>query len=254
MEAVMRLFLLAALLALAQPAFSGEKERLVASSLEQRTILIFKASEAAVQKTLPDGWQIAAPAAGPAKGYNLAVVFIDPILVLDAEGKPSPSARGAVLAVPAKKEGMDKSVSMIVGGLSPMAPGPYGVYIKANAELERKAHTNAAGIAKVEENWVFAGDAGDSLELRIQYARGVPARGNLETKNYSAATPDFYRIYRLEQAVDVVRGTAAGTDTVEKLVFKASGERLAPMFDGSEQLIMVISIPWYSRQIFLPGS
>ena len=34
----------------------------------------------------------------------------------------------------------------------------------------------------------------------------------------------------------------------------AAGEKIAPLFDGSQQLISVTSIPWYSRQVYLPGS
>jgi hypothetical protein len=62
------------------------------------------------------------------------------------------------------------------------------------------------------------------------------------------------KIYRVEQATDVVRSTATGTDRAQKVSFKASGKQLAPFFDGSEQLIAITSIPWYTRQIFLPGS
>jgi hypothetical protein len=35
---------------------------------------------------------------------------------------------------------------------------------------------------------------------------------------------------------------------------KGTGEKLAPLFDGTQQLISVTSIPWYSRQVYLPGS
>ena len=69
---------------------------------------------------------------------------------------------------------------------------------------------------------------------------------------YSAVKPDFYRIYRYEQSADVVRG--AGVDRVQKVVIKAAGPKLAPLLDGSEQLLGVTSVPWYARQTYLPGS
>jgi hypothetical protein len=71
-----------------------------------------------------------------------------------------------------------------------------------------------------------------------------------ETKVYSAAT-GFYRIYRVEQIEDVVRST--GIDRVGKFSFKAEGPKLAPLFDGSQQLVSVISIPRRSTT-YLPGS
>ena len=75
----------------------------------------------------------------------------------------------------------------------------------------------------------------------------------VEAKLHSAAKPDFYRIYKFEQAADVVRSTATGIDGVSKFFFKASGPKLAPLFDGSQQLISVTSIPFYSRTIYLPA-
>jgi hypothetical protein len=75
----------------------------------------------------------------------------------------------------------------------------------------------------------------------------------VEAKIHSAAKPAFYRIYKFEQAADVVRSTATGTDRVSKFSFKASGPKLAPLFDGSEQLISVTSVPFYSRTIYLPA-
>ena len=56
----------------------------------------------------------------------------------------------------------------------------------------------------------------------------------------------------MEQATDVARSTATGVDRVSSVSVKMSGQKLAPFFDGSEQLISVTSIPWYSRQVYLP--
>ena len=85
------------------------------------------------------------------------------------------------------------------------------------------------------------------------FRSGVPARGKVEAKIHSAAKPAFYRIYRLEQAADVVRSTAASIDRVSKFSFKATGPTLGPIFDGTEQLISITSIPSYSRSIYLPA-
>ncbi len=130
--------------------------------------------------------------------------------------------------------------------------GPYGVSVHADTKTERKVAVDPAGTASVEEAWQFQARDGNSVQLQIQYLRGAPAPAKAESLLYSAAKPDFYRIYRYEQSADVVRG--AGVDRVQKLVFKASGPQLAPLFDGSEQLIGVTSVPWYTRQTYLPGS
>ncbi|MGY3133810.1 hypothetical protein ACVWZM_004492 [Bradyrhizobium sp. USDA 4501] len=248
---------LAILLLLAQPAVAGESDKLYSSTLDVRTVLSFKVADSAAQKMLPEGWQIEAPDTGPSKGSNLSVVLIDQLLAQDADGKPVDAVRGAVLVIPAKKQGMAKAVRMVVGGLfSPAsyAPGPYGNYVSAKAALERKTHSDVAGMTNVEESWSFTTNGGDSVQVEVQYTRGVPERANFESFVYSGAKPDFYRVYRYEQAADVVRSTVTGTDRARKVSFKASGRQLAPLFDGSEQLISITAIPWYSRRIFLPGS
>ena len=92
------------------------------------------------------------------------------------------------------------------------------------------------------------------LNQGATFSDGVPVRASVEIPVYSAAKPDFYRIYRFEQATDVVRSTAIGTDRIQSLSFHTTGQQLAALFDGSEQLISVTSVPFYARQIYLPGS
>jgi hypothetical protein len=180
----MRRHALAILLLLAQPAFAGEKEKLYSSTLDVRTVLSFKVADSAAQKMLPEGWQIEAPNTGPSKGSNLSVVLVDQILAQDAEGKPVDAVRGAALVIPAKRQGMEKAVPMVIGGLfSPTsyAPGPYSNFVYAKADLDRKIHSDPAGMTSVEESWSFATDGGDSVQVQVQYTRGVPGRVNVES-------------------------------------------------------------------------
>jgi hypothetical protein len=253
----MRNSALAILLLLTQPALAGETDKLYGSTLDVRTVLNFKIAESAAQKLLPEGWQVEAPNAGPSNGSNLSVVLVDQILAQDAEGKPVDAIRGAALAIPAKRQGMEKAATMVIGGLfSPTsyAPGPYGNFVYAKADLDKKIHSDPSGMTSVEESWSFTADGGDSVQVQVQYTRGVPVRANAEVQVYSATKPGFYRIYRFEQAADVVRSTPLGTDRVQRISFNASGRPFSPLFDGTQQLISVTAIPWYSRQIFLPGS
>ena len=203
---------------------------------------------------LPEGWEVNSPAAGPSKGANLGLSLIDQVTVQDAEGKPATTFRGAVFTIPAKKKGTDTAGTMVFTGLmSPGgAPGAYGVYVPAKAKVEREVETEADGKSTAEEKWEFKADDGSSIEVKIEYERGPALRSKVEAKVFSAAKPEFYRIYRSEQSTEVVRSPAA--DRVQKVLFKASGPTLWPLFDGSEQLIGVTSDPWYTRQTFLPAS
>src|SRR6478735_7264019 len=237
---MMRALFVVGAMFLAQPVFAQSNEKYTGSNVDVRTILSFKASDAAVQKMLPEGWEVNSPAAGPSKGANLGLSLIDQITAQDAEGKPATTFRGAVFTIPAKKKGADTAGTMVFTGLmSAGAPGAYGVYVPAKAKVEREVETEADG---------------KSIEVEIEYERGPALRNKVEAKVFSAAKPEFYRIYRFEQASDVARSTANGVDRVGKISVKGTGEKLAPLFDGAQQLISVTSIPWYSRQVYLPGS
>jgi hypothetical protein len=247
----MRAFFLGLLLLAAGPALAADKY--VGGNSDVRTILAFKAADAAVQKFLPEGWELDVATNGPAKDVNLRVTFIDRLSAQDADGKALPQARIVTLSIPAKKKGSETRGTMLfVVYTSGASGGPYGVSVNAQTKMERKVAIDAAGAASVEESWQVQAPDGNSIQLQIQYSRGVPAPAKAESLLYSAVKPDFYRIYRYEQSADVVRG--AGVDRVQKVVIKAAGPKLAPLLDGSEQLLGVTSVPWYARQTYLPGS
>jgi hypothetical protein len=245
--------LLALVAATVHAASAGEK--LVGTYGEERALLRLKVPDATVQKLLPEGWQASPDSAGPSKDANLNVVFVDVFTVQNPDGTPGDPYRVAAVVIPAKKKGTDATVPMVATGFASIpsyVPGPYGNFALASATVDRHVHTDPAGTSNVEESWEFKADGGDFLQLQLQYARGVLTRSKVETMPHSASKPEFYRIYRIEQAADVVRSTAIGTDRAQKYLFKAAGGKLSQIFDGSEQLISITSLPFYSRQVFLP--
>jgi hypothetical protein len=245
----------AAVLALAAAANgTSAAEKPVGTYGELRTILSFKVPDAAAQKLLPEGWQVSPPPTGPSKDANLNVVLVDVLTVQNPDGTPGETYRVAAVTVPAKKKGTEATVPMVVTGLStpPNAPGAYGNFTLASATVDRHIHTDPAGKSNVEESWEFKSDGGDTIQLQLQFVRGVATRSKAEAMPHSGIKPDFYRIYRIEQAADVVRSTASGTDRAQKYAFKATGAKLSPLFDGSEQLVSITSLPFYTRQVSLP--
>ena len=146
---------------------------------------------------------------------------------------------------------------MIFDGFSAKAegaPGAYGVYEPAEVRLERSVQAGPGNARRGEERWTVAtqGGGGNRLELRLRYAAAMPNRLASEARVYSARNPDFYRIYRVEQGNDFVRSGPAGLDRVEEFALAASGPRLGALFDGTERLVAILSVPSYVRQIFLP--
>jgi hypothetical protein len=75
-----------------------------------------------------------------------------------------------------------------------------------------------------------------------------------EALPYSAARPDFHRIYRFEQLVDVAMSRAMGKDLDGSIEIEVEGgpADFAALFDGSEALVGVMSIPVYVREVSLP--
>ena len=216
----MRAFLLSLLWLLAGPALAQEK--LVGTNMDVRTILNFKVADAAIQKLLPPGFEANPATSGPSAGANLRVTFVDQMVIF--------------------------------AGLSPAAGGPYGASLKATNVVERKVRHEPGGNSIVDESWEYKADDGSSTTLQTPYVRGVAAREKGELRVYSQSKPEFFRIYRFEQGVDVVRGAGTGPERLQKFTFKAGGEKLSPLFDGTEQLISMTSVPWYQREIYLPGS
>jgi len=249
----MRVVLIAALCAIAAPAMAQEKLSL--SNVDVRTALTFKASDAAVQRMLPEGWDVNSPTAGPSQGFNLGMTLIDQKYTQDAEGKPTAPVRGVVLTIPAKKKGSDTAGTMVVAGLFALngVPGAYGVYSPARVLIERRTRTRLnGGETLVNESWDFRTEDGNAIEVQVRFTPAVPSKVRAEAKVYSGVKPDFYRIYRIEQAVDVARSVPDNVDRATKVSINISGKKFAPLFDGTEKVISMTSIPWYSRQVYLP--
>jgi hypothetical protein len=251
---IVRSFVLAAGLAMLCGPDASAQERLVATYGEARTNLAFRVPDAIVQKILPPGWLSSPFAAGPSKGANLTVTFMDWLTVQEPDGSPGKTYRSVGVSAPAKRNGTNVTVSMSITGLSSpagYAPGPYKNSVTAKSTVVRTLRTDDQDVSTAEEAWRFEGESGDSIELDLEFVRGMAVRSKLETTVHSAPHPDFYRIYRVEQAADAIRG-ADGTDRVQRYLFKASGPFLSTVFDGSEQLVSITSLPWFSRQAFLP--
>jgi len=106
-------------------------------------------------------------------------------------------------------------------------------------------------VAGAEDFQIAMGEDGSSIEMQLAFARGIPVRSKADARVYSAAKPDFYRVYQIDQALDIVRSTPTGIDRATKFSIKVTGAKLAPMFEVAE-LVSISSIPWYSRSIYLP--
>lgn len=218
-------------------------------------ILAFKVGDEAAQGALPAGW-VAAPFGGGAlAGANYLVVFMDRHINLDAAGEVHRDGlfRGVAFAVPAKAEGSDERVYFVTRVYLPdEGINPYNNTLRASVSREASLSGSDVAPGTGGEAWTVEDDAGGRIAFSMEYRGAVPSRSQSEAKIYSNVEPDFYRIYRYDQLTDLVRSGPAEIDRVDAYAFSVSIEELAPVFDGNEELIGNLSLPWYARQTFLP--
>lgn len=249
------IFVAAAAAAAASTAWA---EKYVQATVESRTIFAFKVNAAALQRWVPATWQVTPVAAGPAKDANVNLQFIDRLLDQDADGKAIgiPTYRLVAMTTagmnPQTKEA-GPLVLRIYSGSADAVPGFYKTAVPATVDNEKTLTVTGTGLGSVLERWSMKDGKGGNIDMLIQYHRGTPARAKLEAKPRSGIDPAIWRIYRVDQSTDVLRSVHGGNDRVQKYELRIRVPELASLFDGSEQLIAVTSIPYYTRQTFLPN-
>ncbi len=235
----------------APPAFAETQTETIVA--EQRTTLALRVTPEAVRSLLPEGWE---SGAGPSAA-NLSLIFMDRALGLGPDGERLGTGvnRLLVLAAPARNAATGETRTLIVGGYSADragVPGAYNVYGAGSLAMTRNEQADAAGVRTVTEMWRVTADDGGALSVDLTFVRGVPTPSRFELNIYSGAKPDFYRIYRGEQAADVIRNPAAGVDRVQEVKVEAAGGRLAEILTGASPVISVSQAPYYARETFLP--
>jgi hypothetical protein len=231
----------------------------VEHSAEVRMQLDFAVPDAALKTFLPAGWEANVASSGAAKDCNLRMIFIDRIDITKADG--SPADRGAnqlvYLAAPIKQSATKTAGQMIIFGLTADpkdTPGPFGVYMHAGSyRMERSTSVGASKEPLAEELWEFGTPSGERLELHLKYERGIGRRNSNETKFFSAVDPNIIQVFKIEQGLDIMRNVTVNVrDRVKEFQYKASGGKLAALFDGTERVLSIDALPWYNRAVFAP--
>jgi hypothetical protein len=222
--------------------------------VEIRTSLGFRLAPEVAQSLLPAGWE-PAPLGGANQGVNLVINLSERVLRETVDGKPIDGgrSRSVIFVVPAKQTAGAARGGTVVLVLAPApesTPGAYGTAVRSQVEMTRSRRFNAT-VDTGSESWSALTEDGAKLEVQLQYTRSTPTRQVITQNVYSGANAGFYRIYRTDQGVDVMRGVGL-TDRVESISFRATGTRFARIFDGREQLISVSSVPWHVRDVSLP--
>lgn len=234
---------------------AARAETPVGSNVDARVILAFAVDAGDVQPWLADGWTPVAFPEGPLEGANLMVVLIDRALDRDAEGKPkSPSQSRAVALAGLGKQVDGPAVNLFVYRIysTPEGYDPYGN--ARHADIARSTATTGpanAGRAR-SESWSIRPDGGGTLDIELEFTSGTPNWGSAEARPHSAVTPEFSRIYRYDQLVDLVMSAPLGKPLTGTFAFTQDVPELAAVFDGTETLVTVMDVPVYTREVSLP--
>lgn len=226
------------------------------STVESRVLLGFKVDDGAVGDMLPDGWIPVTLPQGPVGGSNLIVALIDRHVIVDADGGPADVSSGPTVAFLAyarsdSAEGVRGFVTLVYE--EPPLVNPYSNSVAA--DIDRVAgYTDAGGGARTQsELWTVKPEAGGELTLDLDYkVGGFRWSTGGESRPYSAVNPDFFRIYRYDQLAGLVMNDAMGRELDGTVSFSSTDPELAKLFDGSEDLVAIVSIPTYVREIYLP--
>jgi hypothetical protein len=233
-------------------------QTLVEQSAEVRMQLDLAVSPAALQALLPNGWEPLVATSGAAKDCNVRLIFVDRVDINGADGAPVGTEQMVYFASPIKKTGSNEMAGqMVIDGITSnpkAAPGPLNAYQAASAyRVERSTHAAAGGAIENEDTWDFTGANGEHLSLHLTYERGGARKLSAETKFFSAADPSVYQIWKVDQGLDIMRNaTVPVKDRVKTFEFKASGGRVAKLFDGSERVVSVDALHWYNRAVSTP--
>ena len=229
----------------------------VEQSAEVRMQLDLAVPKEALQKLLPAGWEPAVATAGTAKDCDVRMIFVDRIDINAQDGAPKGTNKFVYLASPIQKTGGVLAGQMVIDGITADptdAPGPFGVYQAAtDFRVDRSSHSVPAGPIQNEETWSFTAGNGEHMELHLTYERGVARKVSSETKFYSAAAPDTYQIWKIDQGLDIMRNaTVQVPDEVKSLDLKASGGKVGTLFDGTQRVVSVDALHWYNRVVSSP--
>ncbi len=221
---------------------------------DTRTFVAYKVSATEAAKWLPDGYEIAPRTSGAYAGANLFFVFIDRLLHLDAKDQPKGAGayRMVAVVVPGKQIESGEKATFIARVYSPTkGAGPYKNSAHSNVKRQVTHTGENAGANAGNDTWVVRHDGGE-LALKMTYAPAVPKLVKKDSLLTSAADPSIRRVYKYQQLVDVIKSTPNDVDRVSNLSITVTIPELKDMFDGSEQLIGIASIPWYTRFTYVP--
>jgi len=230
-------------------------ETLVQKTVENRVLLAFQVDGAALAEVMPDGWTPVTLPKGPVTGANLILSFFDKLLITDAEGTPADPASQPVMALVTygTAEGVEGVRSFVTAIYEvPPVVDPFG--LSEASDITREAGMKLAADGRTQsESWTVRPESGGAFSFDLDYrVKGYAWTEDGTSMPYSAAQTEFHQIYRYDQLAELVMNPGLGRDLDGSVTWSTDIPALAGLFDGTEELVAVVSIPVYLRQVFQP--
>ncbi|MDJ0857925.1 MAG: hypothetical protein QNI90_07080 [Dinoroseobacter sp.] len=230
-------------------------ETLVGSNIDSRLIMAFDGTGDWAQAHMPDGWTAVAFPGGPMKGATTAMVLIDRHLARDAEGNPldpSETRSSAIVALGTHPEKEGARLFVLRQYEIGTQGGAYGTSIPAAITHNQSLEGDDGKARMRREMWSFAPSTGGEMKVDLTYQAGTPVWTSGEMRPYSPVDTDFHRIYRYDQLVDVAMSEGLEKSLDGEIKIDCSIAELADHFDGTEELLAVLEVPMYVREVSLP--
>jgi hypothetical protein len=233
-------------------------ESLIESSVESRVYLAFQVRDSDLQSWLPDPWKVSPMPAGPSKGANLSVVFVQQLLSETPEGKPftfGRTARYVVLTVPARHAQTGEESVFVTRVYMPdldMIPGPFKNSVKADVrrDFTQKGENLAPGTGS--DDWEMKEAGGGTIAVRFSYLRSALNRVKWERTIRSSIDPSLYFIFRVDQSSELLRSVPGGVDRLQSYEFRSTVPELSKLLDDSAKLVSITAVPSYILQASTP--
>jgi len=261
----MKKIIIASMLSFILLVFSGilitqaGAETLIGSNVDSRIIVALQVGQAELQSWLPTSWQVSPIPKGPMKGANLYLLFVDRLLDQDAQGKRAKwggICRAVALVALAKHAQTGKPALFVIRIFAPHEDinlyNPYKNSVRATIRREYTVKGANLEPGAASDVWELRDSAGGIIKFQIEYQRAVPRRVKQELRPRSSVEPDFFRIYRVDQGMDLIKSIPAGIDRVQSYKLHVTVSELRKMFDGSEKVVGILAIPFYIRKLSLP--
>ena len=229
-----------------------------------RTLIALKGNADALQRRLPDGWELAPYAGDDLRGRslrdaNMLVPFHEVFAVRGHSASPPDVQQVSYVVFISQARHRSTGALGHFHWLS-YTEDPVGVPGKyRDAKLARISRSQTftkehRGETRVRETFSAVAESGE-IHLSLAYRQGgmvmwvTAEKPNLPL--YAAADSRIERWYQEDQVVDIARSDPMNVNAVTEIDVKTSGE-LADVLDGTERVVAVVIQRPYVRHVYVP--